>query len=123
MRAGGELPKPDFATMNELFDRDHVFVPAPLDEKEGRVGAEGYRAFGEELDSVMPMEATQVDGAVDLGPNAVLAVVTNRYVGRASGIATEQRFWFLMTVIDGKIKRTEAYSDPAEAVRSLGLLD
>jgi ketosteroid isomerase-like protein len=123
LRAFAELPKPDFATINELFDRDHVFVPAMLDEKEGRVGAEGFRALREELDSVMPWEVMQVDGAVDVGPNTVLAVVSSSSVGRASGIALEQRFWFLMTVIGRKIRRTEAYSDPAEAVRSSGLLD
>jgi ketosteroid isomerase-like protein len=123
LRAYAEAPRPDFTTINELFDRDHVFLPFPLDEHEGRVGAEGYRAFVEELDSVMPIEATQVEGAVDLGPNTVLAVATQRLRGRASGIPAEQRFWFLMTVIDGKIKRTEAYTDPAEAVRSSGLLD
>jgi ketosteroid isomerase-like protein len=123
LRAFAQVPKPNFATINELFDRDHVFVPAMLDEKEGRVGAEGYRALREELDSVMPWEMKQVDGAVDLGPNTVLAVVSGSSVGRASGIALEQRFWFLVTVIDGKIRRTEGYTDPAEAMRSSGLLD
>lgn len=67
--------------------------------------------------------ATEVEGAVDLGPKTVLGVVTTRLGGRTSGAEVEQRLWFLMTISDGKIKRTAVYTDPIEAVRASGLLD
>jgi hypothetical protein len=47
LRAASALPKTDFATVNQLFDPDHVFVPANargLGEREAH-GAEGYRAW------------------------------------------------------------------------------
>jgi ketosteroid isomerase-like protein len=112
-------PKPDFDTVNELFAPDHVFVPlgaTKLGEGEAR-GAEGYREWLRETGETLQWEA-DFDGAVDIGPHTVLASTTNRFAGAGSGIQIEQRFWMLVTVADGKVARTEAYMDPAEALEA-----
>jgi ketosteroid isomerase-like protein len=67
----------------------------------------------------MRWEDVEVEGGVDLGPDTVLAVSSNRMRAAASGMELEQRIWLLVTVRDGKIKRTEAYMDPAEALQAV----
>ena len=129
IRAATVRPKPDFATMNALFHADHVFVPAisAIEAEEVR-GGRGYQAFLREhgqagLDH--PGEApvsweADLEGAVDVGGNKVLGVVTARYRGSASGVEFEQRQWIVATVRDGRVSRTESYSDPAEALEAVG---
>ena len=121
LRAVIERPKPDFATINALYDPDHVFVSVQasgLGEAEAK-GAQGYKAWLEEQAGVVPFEM-ELDGAVDVAPDLVLAVTAVRLHGVASGIHTEQRIWNVVTVTDGKITRTEAYTDPAEALGAVG---
>jgi ketosteroid isomerase-like protein len=69
---------------------------------------------------VLPTQETHIDGAVDIGRDIVLVVVTTKFGGRSSGVPVEQRFWFVAFIQDAKIKRTEAYTEPADAVRALG---
>lgn len=119
IRAACARPKPDFETVNALFDADHVFVPlgaTKLGEQEAR-GAEGYRDWLQETGETLEWEA-DFDGAVDIGAHSVLAATSNRFAGAGSGIQFEQRFWLLVTVGEGKITRTEAYTDPAEALEA-----
>jgi ketosteroid isomerase-like protein len=123
IRAVTARPKPDYATINELYSADHVFVPAGVEsglEKEGR-GVEGYRAWLSALEEFMGSPEHELHGAVDVGPNKVLAVTTTRVQGKSSGAATEQRLWTVVTVRGGKISRTEAYVEPAKALEAAGL--
>jgi ketosteroid isomerase-like protein len=114
-------PKPDFTTVNELYAPDHVFVPVGADmlEREAR-GAGGFRAWREETQEFLGAEH-DIQGAVDVAPDKVLVVTTTRFEGTASGFASEQRVWNLVTVAGGKITRTEAYADPARALEAAGL--
>ena len=122
-RAATARPKPDFATMNALFHPDHVLVPVTLDTQEV-VGARGYQAFlqGDAGDGGAPVSwEADFEGAVDVGSHKVLAVLTGRYRGSASGVELEQRNWAVVTVRDGLVARTEIYLDPAEALQAAAL--
>jgi ketosteroid isomerase-like protein len=129
MRAVSARPKPDFATVNEVFHPDHVFVPVQgqLEGEEYR-GARGSQQFfrtsgvqGEASDAPLSWVATDLEGAVDVGNRKVLLVTNASYRGSASGIEFEQRNWVVMTVRDGRISRTEVYADPAAALEAVGL--
>jgi hypothetical protein len=39
----------------------------------------------------------------------------------ASGVASEERLWNVVTVVGGKITRTEAYRSPRDALEAAGL--
>jgi ketosteroid isomerase-like protein len=87
---------------------------------EERVGGEGYRAWLEETGGTMPWEA-ELEGAVDLGPDKVLTVLSMHFRGASSGIDLEERIWMVQWISEGKITPTEAFLDPAEALEAAGL--
>ncbi|MDQ2675878.1 MAG: hypothetical protein M3Y34_03635 [Actinomycetota bacterium] len=110
-------PKPDYATLNELYSPDHVLVPvgaASGVEEEGR-GAEGFRIWREGIEEFLAPEL-ELQGAVDIGPGKVLAVITTRFEGKASGAGAEEQIWNVVTVRDGLLVRTEAFTDPRRAL-------
>ena len=127
VRAGLARPEPDFATINEVFHPDHLLVPVTtLDTDEVR-GGTGFRSFmhglGQGGDSDSAAEATtsweaDLEGAVDVGRDKVLCVLTTRLHGSASGLDVEQRHWLVTTVRDGRVSQTEVYSDPAKALEA-----
>jgi ketosteroid isomerase-like protein len=128
VRAAEARPKPDFATINEVFHPDHVFVPL-LGQLEGEVfrGGRGYQQFLQEhaghldpgSDAAISWES-DFEGAVDVGNHKVLVVSNTRYRGSASGVEVEQRTWAVMTVRDGRVSQTELYTDPAQALEAAG---
>ncbi len=123
IRAATRQPKPDFETMNALYHPDHVLVSIVADKLGGEgeaIGASGYKAWVEAQQDVISFE-TELGGAIDVGPDTVIAVMTIRFHGASSGATTEQRVWAVMTVKDGKVTRTENYIDPAEALEAVGL--
>jgi ketosteroid isomerase-like protein len=115
-------PKPDFETVNALYHPDHVLVSITAHELgEGEAkGAEGFKAFLEQTGDVMNWEA-ELRGAVDVGPDKVLAVTRSIFHGASSGIETENRVWLVVAVSDGKITRTDLYLDPLQALEAAGL--
>jgi ketosteroid isomerase-like protein len=122
MAAVNARPRPDFETVNALFSPDHVFVPVEGGKLGGeeRLGGEGYRAWLEESGGTMLWEA-KLEGAVDLGPDKVLTVQSMHFRGASSGIDLEERMWVIQWVSEGKITRTEAFLDPAEALEAAAL--
>ena len=115
-------PKPDFETVNAVYDADHVLVSVwatQFGEGEAK-GARGYRTWREETEATMPWQGT-VDGAVDVGPNTVLIAATLTVEGASSGASGKQRIWCVVTVRDGKLTRTETYKDPVQALEAVGL--
>jgi ketosteroid isomerase-like protein len=121
LRAAFARPDPDFATLNQLYAADHVLVPAGAGgiEEEAR-GMEGYKAWREEVGNVMEPEF-DLKGTVDAGPDKVLAVISNHFSGKSSGVTMEQRMWLVVTVKGGKITRTQAFTDSAQALEAAGL--
>jgi ketosteroid isomerase-like protein len=119
-RAVMEHPTPDYATMNELYAPDHMFVPAGAESglEQPQEGAEGFRAWQRGLDETMTDLEHELHGAVDIGPDRVLTVTTTRAKGKTSGVATELRLWQLVTVAGGKIVRTDVYTDARDAIEA-----
>jgi ketosteroid isomerase-like protein len=122
MAAVNVRPRPDFKTINALVSPDHVFIPVDADKLDGqeRIGSEGYRAWLQESGGTMPWRA-ELEGAVDLGPDRVLAVQTVHFHGATSGIDLDERMWLVFRVSKGKIARTDAFLDPEEALEAAGL--
>ena len=82
--------------------------------------AAGYRAWREETSDLLGA-THELRVAVDVGRNTVLVVTTTRFEGSASGLTAEERLWSVVTLSQGKITRTEAFRDPAEALEAVGL--
>jgi hypothetical protein len=59
-------------------------------------------------------------GGVAPPPRRLLSQSTLRFRGASSEVEVDQRLWFVITVADGKIVRTEAFTDPEKAMRSIG---
>jgi ketosteroid isomerase-like protein len=121
MEAVLRRPKPDFETVNALYHPDHVLVPLAahmLGEAEAK-GAEGFRSWIEDTAGAVDWDA-EVRGAVDVGPDKVLVVTRNRFAGATSGAETVNRVWSVVTVVDGKITRTDTYLDAQAALRAAG---
>lgn len=122
LTAATTFPKPDYATVNRLYASGHVLVPlqmAPDHLGEGR-GVRGFKDFRETLEATLQPEST-LKGAVDVGADRVLAVLTIRFTGLASKVTAEQRIWIAMTLAGGTITRTELYGDSAAALEAVGL--
>jgi ketosteroid isomerase-like protein len=115
LAAAVRRPKPDFGIVNALFHKDHLLLGTlQHDLAEAPIqGGSGYREFL--ADDAMRWE-TDVESAVDVGPNTVLAVGRTKYVGGASGVKEERRMWCVVSVADGKVARTEVFFDPAKAL-------
>ena len=115
-------PKPDFETVNALYHPEHVLVSAWATQfGEGeRKGARGYRTWLEETRSAVNWTG-EVDGALDLGPETVLVAATLTVEGASSGVGGEQRIWMVITVNEGKLTRTETYTDPGQALEAVGM--
>ena len=119
-RALSRRPKPDFDTVNALYHPEHVLrtlQASQLGEDEIK-GARAHKAYLEQQAEIMPYEL-EFEGAVDLSRELVLTVSTARFRGVASGAELERRIWSLVTVADGKITRTELFSDPLEALEAV----
>ena len=123
IRAVTARPKPDYETLNELVASDHVLVPAGAEvgiEEEAH-GATGYRVWRDNLTASFSDIRIELKGAVDLEPDKVLAVTAVSALGRTSGAEAGQRLWNVITVRQGKVVRTEAYTDSAKALHAIGL--
>ena len=121
--AAWRRPEPDYATLNALARPDHeMFTVQSLVEGGGYRGAQGFREwlvswgemFGEEWDS-------DVADATALDEERVLITGWIRVRGQGGGVPVEQRFWVLMTLRDGKVARSEVYTDRDAAFEAAGL--
>lgn len=129
LRAVFARPEPGFATMNEVFDPNHVFVPLNTIDTGEVHGGLGWQTFlreqvqaghsGRAGEASTSWEA-DLQGAVDVGPDQVLCVLALRVRGSASGVDIAQRTWVVATVRGGRVSRTEHYSNPVEALKAAG---
>jgi ketosteroid isomerase-like protein len=121
--AAWRRPKPDFKTLNGLAHPDHeMFTVQSLVEGGGYRGAEGFREwliswsemFGEEWES-------SVADARALDEERVLITGWVKVRGLGGGVPVEQRFWVLMTLREGKVARSEVYTDRGQALEAAEL--
>jgi ketosteroid isomerase-like protein len=115
--------KPDWVTVNSLFDPHHELVQLPgfvdRDQSTG-LGAAGFRAWRAMMDEAGEwwVEVDDARGAPD-GRVAVLLRVLMK--GERSGAQVEQKLCVLCSVRNGKITRTETFTGWAEALKAVGL--
>jgi ketosteroid isomerase-like protein len=85
-------------------------------------GHEGLRDFFRRYNEVWESLEHQVEELIDAGDDVVVAVVTSRGLGRASGVSVE---WpdnaAVWTIRDGKVVRVVWYPTRAEAVEAVEL--
>ena len=99
----------------EIVSDDHVFVPAGGGgEVEGR---RGYMRWFRDISEVMPMRF-EASGAIDCGPGKAIGVISTHYRSATSGVESVQRMWLVFTVKDGRVVRSEAYTDPDAALEA-----
>jgi ketosteroid isomerase-like protein len=83
-------------------------------------GVDGFRAFLHTWTAPFEHWKSEVEGYHDAGEKFV---TVNRQSGRAraSGANVEMRFAVVYTLRDGLLTRGELYSQPAEALKAVGL--
>ena len=115
--AGTRRPKPDFATVNALYDPDHELV-TPLSRLEGTIykGAAGFREWLGSRPEDWESLTFRVDDARAIDAERVLLVATFTGRGRRGGVEVEQEQGLVVTVRDGRVVRTDAYNSVEEAI-------
>jgi ketosteroid isomerase-like protein len=108
--------------VNQLYHPDHVLVSLvanTLGEGEA-IGAAGYKTWLQQIGDAVSWEG-ELRGAVDVGPDKVLAVTVTRFKGASSGIEMEERTLCVVTLAEGKITHTDVFNDPIQALEAAGL--
>lgn len=124
MEATFRKPKPDFATINDLYHPDHEFISL-VDALEGgkHRGARGYREWRARVQDAVEY-ISRLEKVTEIDKDRVLAIMPTSTRGKSSGIAlNEQRFGCIVTVRGAKIIRTEVYPSPEEALKAVGLTE
>ena len=119
--AAWRKPKPDFATINALFDPAHELVSMASLRGPGLPGAGGFREWLAEMDEAYESWEGRVEQARAIDRTRVLLTYVFTIEGKQSGVPYEQRMGAVMTVQDGKIARTETYASPEGALEAVGL--
>ena len=111
-------PKPDIATLNEVYHPDHEFI-SRYEALEGgsRRGARGYRDWLRTSEELMEPRA-RLESVTEIDKDRVSAITPSRIRGKASGVEVETRFACVVTVRGGKIIRTEVFHSSDEALKA-----
>jgi len=117
--AGTRRPKPDLATVNELYDPDHELV-TPLSRLEGASfrGAAGFREWFTSRPEDWDSMTFRLDDARAIDESRVLLATTFTAHSRRAGVPVVQEQGLIVTVEKGKVTRTEAYNSLDEARES-----
>jgi ketosteroid isomerase-like protein len=120
-----QKPRPDFDTVNQLYDPDHELISLQETIEGGtRRGAPGFRDWLHEVDETWDYLEVALDEVRALDESRVLAVTPQRVRAKRSGIELEdRRRCSVMTLRGGKIVRTEMYSSVEDALEAAGLSD
>jgi ketosteroid isomerase-like protein len=113
--AGTRRP-PDVATASALYHRDHE-LSTPLSRLEGAtyVGMAGFREWFSSREDDWDELAFELEDAVAIDEERVLVIARFAARGKRGGVGIEDRQGMVMTVRDGRVVRTEAYSTVEEA--------
>jgi hypothetical protein len=115
-------PKPDFATMNELYHPAHELVSrADAFEGGSHRGMRGYRDWRQGVEETV-QSRSRLEDVREIDGERVLVITPTRHEGRSNGVVfDEERVASIVTVRESKIVRTEIYSTPTEALKAVGL--
>ena len=123
IEAALHTPKPDFATMNELYHPEHEFISL-VDALEGdrHIGGRGYRDWLVGAGEAVAWESS-LEAIREVDDERVVAVMRMRGEGVSSGVPWEQPHACLMTIRDGKVVRTLVYPSFEDALKAVGLAE
>ena len=114
-------PKPDIATLNDLYHPDHELISLNSALEGGsQRGGRGYRDWWLSGQETLPWESS-VEEVTEIDDDRVLVIAPTRNWGKSSGIVLDQRLAIVVTVRGGKIIRTEVYPSPKDALKAVGL--
>lgn len=106
---------------NYLDERWELRLPADYPEGEfAHRGREGSARLIAQLREAWAEWRFEPERLIDAG-DRVVAFVRVEARGGASGVPIELTGAHVMTILDGRVARTEVYRDRAEAVRAVGL--
>jgi ketosteroid isomerase-like protein len=122
--AGWRRPKPDYATVNALAHPDHeLFTVQSLVEGGSYRGAEGFRRWLESWRELFGEDwQCALEDAAAIADNRVLITARVKARGLGGGVPVDQGFWMVMSVRDGKLTRTEVYTDRERALEAAGVV-
>jgi ketosteroid isomerase-like protein len=116
LEAAFHKPKPEFETVNTLFDPEHELI-SMLSQIEGRSfrGAAGFREWMAFMDEGFGQWEASLESVEDLSDDRVLLISVVSAQSRMGEVPIEQRLGFVVTVRNGKVARTEGFSSADEA--------
>ena len=122
-QAAVRRPKPDFTTVNALYDPAHEFVSLMNPMEGGRVlrGAQGYREYLTEMGEALESWEARLEEATAIDEERVLLIWSGTLRGKRSGAPASQRGAAMLTVRNGKVTRTENYSSRDQALEAANL--
>jgi ketosteroid isomerase-like protein len=115
--------RPDWATVNALFDPQHELVQLTgfVDKEEGTgFGAAGFQDWRAMMDQAGDWRV-EVDDARTAPDGRVAVLMRVLLKGERSGAQVEQTLCVLCSVANGKITRTESFTGWEEALKAVGL--
>lgn len=120
VQAATRRPKPDFATVNELYHPDHelLSLPARVEGRSSRGVAE-YREWLTTWTEVFESWEAEIEEVTAIDDEHVMVVMTVDARSRA-GVPITQRFWQVATITDRKVTRTEVWSSREQALAAAG---
>jgi ketosteroid isomerase-like protein len=116
----------DSATVFALYDEDVELDSTRLNIPFGEAGSvvhghDGARSFFREWHEAWEIIDYDYDELIDVGDDHVIAVVTRRARGRASGADVKLHVALLFTIRRGKIVRLVWFPARADALEAAGL--
>jgi ketosteroid isomerase-like protein len=122
--AGYRRPRPDFATLNALVHPEHEQIPFASRVEGGRLeGARGFREWLDSFENTFGSWTARTEDVRAIDGERVLVTGVFNAVGKRSGVPIEQHFALVMTVRDGKVRPTETFSSPEEALQTAARRD
>ena len=123
-RAVEAYARHDDDALVELFDAEVEVQPALVVTLGGEAtvyrGHEGVREWLRDTDDAFVERSVVVSEVLDLG-SRLIAHGRTRFVGRASGAATESALAWVVDFSRGRVIRLRSYLDPTEAFKAAGL--
>jgi ketosteroid isomerase-like protein len=84
-------------------------------------GRAGVRSWLEAFSEAWESFHGEVEQITEVSDGRVLSQVVGTARGRASGVETELRAWFLIWIADGKITKRQVFLDRNKALEAAGL--
>jgi ketosteroid isomerase-like protein len=115
-------PVPDLEVAYELFDRDHVLIPDTT-TVEGRTfaGGEGFLAYLSDIDDAFSSWEAKIVSAEEISEDRVLVELLHSGRSRRADVPWEEPAWYLATLRNGRIVRSEIFRRAEEALQAAGL--